>query len=608
MDPTIRVVGAIALLNAFFFVLSIAAFLVILIINAIRRPALIAKAIGLPLPGCPVVNGLVQWAQWIPATIFELILFLQALYKSITSLSVRIKLKQRVSLEEVLVGDHVLYFFGITLLLIFNNMMVITVSPTSGSSSKALIVQLEFISGYHSNPMVRTRVRLFVQSILLTWSILTLYHALLLHIRPFHASMGIMTCRMLLHLFKFASENLEGGIRTDGGIRSEMIKGFGFDADFTVGCAVGHDAHVGEVQFVRGGMVDANQVSELGAMAGGVKRELGNAVDGDAAHVGEYAQAVEDSERRGSDEKPELIILPLVPCLVWVIHDYFITLEDEINHVWRQKINLGRALYLWIRYYTILLVTFDVVQIHSFAIPGVATKAVCIAMDPTTRTLGAISLWSIEIIMQLRIYALFHSSKKLALFNGLCFLLSIAAFIYILVINAIRRPALIAKAIGLPLPGCPAVNGFVQWAQWIPGTFSSPCTFFAEVPLNSPFHASMGIMTCRMLLHLFKFTSGNFEGETKSDGNRRTVAFKGREKGGMPRFAHSASDNTTQMLDISHNEGYYEGSSGVEEEERRTARTRSDSDGSALQSISEGRSTVGGSQFVGDREKERFMA
>ncbi|PPQ99289.1 hypothetical protein CVT24_009289 [Panaeolus cyanescens] len=149
MDPTIRVVGAVslwtieiimqlrvyalfdrsrklALINAFFFFLSILGFMVILVVNAIRRPALIAKAIGLPLPGCPVVNGLVQWAQWIPATIFEIILFSQILYKACTSLSSRIKLKQRVSLEEVLLGDHVLYFLGITLLLIFNNMMVIT--------------------------------------------------------------------------------------------------------------------------------------------------------------------------------------------------------------------------------------------------------------------------------------------------------------------------------------------------------------------------------------------------------------------------------------------------------------------------------------------------
>lgn len=36
----------------------------------------------------------------------------------------------------------------------------------------------------------------------------------------------------------------------------------------------------------------------------------------------------------------------------------------------------------------------------------------CLAINPTTRIIGAISLWSVEIIMQLRIYALFQSSKK----------------------------------------------------------------------------------------------------------------------------------------------------------------------------------------------------
>jgi hypothetical protein len=35
-------------------------------------------------------------------------------------------------------------------------------------------------------------------------------------------------------------------------------------------------------------------------------------------------------------------------------------------------------------------------------------------MDPTIRILGAISLWSIEVIMQLRVYALFDCSKKVS--------------------------------------------------------------------------------------------------------------------------------------------------------------------------------------------------
>lgn len=40
------------------------------------------------------------------------------------------------------------------------------------------------------------------------------------------------------------------------------------------------------------------------------------------------------------------------------------------------------------------------------------TLSSCVAMAPVTRIVGAISLWSAEIIMQLRIYALYGWSKK----------------------------------------------------------------------------------------------------------------------------------------------------------------------------------------------------
>ena len=115
----------------------------------------------------------------------------------------------------------------------------------------------------------------------------------------------------------------------------------------------------------------------------------------------------------------------------------------------------------------------------------------CVAADPITRLAGAISLWSIEIVMQVRIYALYQCSKKvglsicmvrnltnlriptqIALFNGILFLGSIGSFLWIMVHNYVRRRAMIAGVMHLPLPGCPSINGGIQWAQWVPGTFS----------------------------------------------------------------------------------------------------------------------------------------
>jgi len=249
----------------------------------------------------------------------------------------------------------------------------------------------------------------------------------------------------------------------------------------------------------------------------------------------------------------------IAPCLVWVLHDYFITLEDEIRYVWSQRVGLGKCIFFFIRYYTILLLVFDVAQIHSFAIKGVPNKDLCVAFDPIICIVGAISLWAVEIMMQIRIYALYGRSKKIAVFNGCFFALTIIAFASLTVINTQRRPSQIAAAMTFPIPGCPTVHGGLQWTLWFPATlfeinlfgfalyksirsisvrrklnkrvpliylllqdnimyfFGITCVLVLNnlmtlpssgIPWFSfgPFHAALGIMTCRMYIHLRKFS------------------------------------------------------------------------------------------------------
>jgi len=221
-------------------------------------------------------------------------------------------------------------------------------------------------------------------------------------------------------------------------------------------------------------------------------------------------------------------------------------------------------MFLWIRYYSLALLIFDVTQIHLFARPGITSNVVCIAMDPITRVAGAIALWSIEIIMQLRIYGLYRSSRKVALVNAALFLCSIAGFCWVLVYNARRRSTLIAHAVRLPLPGCPSLHSGLEWLQWVPATAFEGLLFgfamfktlrsTASRALNgvkislyslvlrdnllyffligvllicnnlmvvgvthipwfsySPFHAAMGILTTRMLLNTHRAVAADVD-------------------------------------------------------------------------------------------------
>ncbi|KAF8987751.1 hypothetical protein BDQ17DRAFT_1374699 [Cyathus striatus] len=238
-------------------------------------------------------------------------------------------------------------------------------------------------------------------------------------------------------------------------------------------------------------------------------------------------------------------IIPLHACLpglTWILHDYLVTLEDE-----PQPWTAGKFLFIWIRYYGIALLIFDVTQIHLFTRPGITSDTVCVAMDSVIRIVGAILLWSIEIVMQLRIYAIFKCSIKVAAINFILFLASIGGFMYILIFNAIRRHAVIA-----------------DWAQWVPATgfegalflwalyrtlsstvgkwrrgsgltlyelvlrdnvlyfFGITCLLIfnnlmvvgaTKIPWfsYSPFHAAMEIMTSRMLINLYKAANGEKE-------------------------------------------------------------------------------------------------
>ncbi|KAJ7607497.1 hypothetical protein FB45DRAFT_947791 [Roridomyces roridus] len=166
-------------------------------------------------------------------------------------------------------------------------------------------------------------------------------------------------------------------------------------------------------------------------------------------------------------------LIPLHICLAgltWILYDYFQTLESEIRFIWPQKWSFSKFMFIWIRYYSIALLMFDVVQIHVFARPGITTNNLCVAMDTIIRVVGAVSLWSVEIILQLRVYAIYGCSKRIAILNAILFAGSIAGFMWILIFNHSRRAGAIAAVIRLPLPGCPSVHSGIEWAQWVPAT------------------------------------------------------------------------------------------------------------------------------------------
>ncbi|KIM37264.1 hypothetical protein M413DRAFT_30990 [Hebeloma cylindrosporum] len=223
-------------------------------------------------------------------------------------------------------------------------------------------------------------------------------------------------------------------------------------------------------------------------------------------------------------------VYAVLSALVWVVYDYFITLEDEVTHFWSRKLCSGTLIFFWIRYYTIFLIVFDTIEIFSFSADKIMMQSL---------VLGAVI--------------------EKTFVNGVLFAISVGVFIFILVDNTLQDKATTGNA---PGGDCPTFKGGGRWAQWLPATFFEFILFTlavyktivsssAKIKLNGrwsltaillhenivyffvvgcvlvfnnlmvvtkipwfgfgPFHAALGVATCRMLIHLRKFASGNLE-------------------------------------------------------------------------------------------------
>ncbi|KAJ7123759.1 hypothetical protein C8R44DRAFT_852556 [Mycena epipterygia] len=169
----------IAVINALLFAGSIAGFMWILVYNHSKRADVIATAIHLPLPGCPTVHSGIEWSQWVPATIYEGILFGFALFKTCRSAAELFRKNSGLTLYRLLLRDNLIYFFGIAALLVFNNLMVVSL----------------------------THIPWFSYG-------------------PFHACVGIMTTRMLINLRKATAVDVVATAAHDTSLRMESNESY----------------------------------------------------------------------------------------------------------------------------------------------------------------------------------------------------------------------------------------------------------------------------------------------------------------------------------------------------------------------------------------------
>ncbi|CAL1711015.1 unnamed protein product [Somion occarium] len=135
-----------------------------------------------------------------------------------------------------------------------------------------------------------------------------------------------------------------------------------------------------------------------------------------------------------------------------IVLDHLITLDQEIELIWKSGWSVGKCLFLLNRYYTLAVVIFNNYSLHWFRWQGAT---------------GVIGFVVGELILQLRLYALYFLDKRILAFMALTFVCSVAAASTLMGISLVHVRALSHVLPGLPF--CLPINvpsHFFSW--WIP--------------------------------------------------------------------------------------------------------------------------------------------
>jgi len=116
---------------------------------------------------------------------------------------------------------------------------------------------------------------------------------------------------------------------------------------------------------------------------------------------------------------------------VVVIYDHVLCAQREVDLIWRKPKSLVTFLYFTNRYVGDVIVIISAILFisSSFSVETCRVLFQFQAYGPFA------SVWATQLIMQLRIYAMYRKSKKILAFTAVCFTLEIAAICTVLAIN-----------------------------------------------------------------------------------------------------------------------------------------------------------------------------
>ncbi|TFK31569.1 hypothetical protein BDQ12DRAFT_729437 [Crucibulum laeve] len=160
-----------------------------------------------------------------------------------------------------------------------------------------------------------------------------------------------------------------------------------------------------------------------------------------------------------------------VAALTIITYDVISTLPREIEHIWKSRWTFPKVLYLCARYYGIMHVAVVVIVTTRLHMPISASMPTLPVVVHNYRGGPIVFATIINIIMLLRVHALYHHNFKVLCILIFALLGEFSAELFISIKYAILLTrSLFTPPLGLPLTGCLAVpNTGLTLVAWVPG-------------------------------------------------------------------------------------------------------------------------------------------
>ncbi|KZV97790.1 hypothetical protein EXIGLDRAFT_729889 [Exidia glandulosa HHB12029] len=119
-----------------------------------------------------------------------------------------------------------------------------------------------------------------------------------------------------------------------------------------------------------------------------------------------------------------------VACTAWFLYDWALTIEDEIDYIWRRRWTFTKVLYILIRLTTLVLLGAETAQ---YVFLENLSKSQCDIFSWALAIATAVVIVEVDIVLQLRVYVMYQRSRRILWTNAALCVLNVACAAIILV-------------------------------------------------------------------------------------------------------------------------------------------------------------------------------